>query len=116
MSVEVGSYRMLEPVIDALATPALALEPGTGRVLRANRAAATLAGGAFPAHEVFSRAAQGKRLEDVPVEWAHSTGRRSLLVSAAPFAGAVLVTLEDVTELERARRRAALLADAGANL
>jgi PAS domain S-box-containing protein len=118
MSVEVGSgsLKHFEPILDVLATPAIALEPGTGRVLHANPAATALTGGALPAHDVFARAVQGERLEGVPVEWASGAGRRSLLVSAAPVAGAVLVTLEDVTELDRARRRATLIAETGTYL
>ena len=116
MGVQVGSQSSLEPILDALVTPAIVLEPGTARVLHANSAATELAGGALPADDVFARAARGERLERVPVEWATASGRRSLVVSSGPVGGAVLVTLEDVTELQSARRRESLLADAGAHL
>ena len=64
------------------------------------------------------RAARGERFENVPVDWVTPAGRRSIVVSAhtVPLGGVgdvALVTFEDVTELEAARRRAALLAEAG---
>jgi hypothetical protein len=45
MSVEVGSLSQLEPVLDAVPTPLLLIEPGTARVLYINPAAHRLAGG-----------------------------------------------------------------------
>jgi len=116
------------------------IEPGTARVLFANRAAHRLAGGSFPlaqeaadyfaAYPCFDetgrrlgaeempavRAAAGERLEGERVDWETPVGRRSLLVSTAAVEDLVAVAFEDVTELEAQRRRAALLAEAGAVL
>ena len=45
MAVEVGSLTQIEPVLDAVPTPLLLVEPGTARVLYVNAAAHRLAGG-----------------------------------------------------------------------
>ena len=45
MSVEVGSLTQLEPLLDAVPTPVMLIEPGTARVLYINPAAHRLAGG-----------------------------------------------------------------------
>ena len=144
MAVEVGSLTQLEPVLDAVPTPLLLVEPDTARVLYVNAAAHRLAGGRMEKaadadyaaiYGVFDpsgrrlsseehpgvRAARGERFEDVPVEWVTPAGRRSIVVSAhtVPLGGVgdvALVTFEDVTELEAARRRASLLAEAGTQL
>src|SRR5918997_92131 len=135
MGVEAGSISLLEPVLDALPSPKLLVEPGTGRVLYANPAAHRLAGGSMQLAEaaedyadtygVFDesgrrlpseehpgvRAARGERLRNVPVDWVTPAGRRSVVVSSdtVRLPGAdpvVVVTFEDVTELQGARRRA----------
>jgi hypothetical protein len=145
MGVGVGSISLLEPILDVLPSPKLLVEPGTGRVVYANPAAHRLAGGAFPlaggteeypeTYAVFDesgrelpadehpavRAARGERLDNVHVDWVSPVGRRSLLVSADTVARpgvpeVVVITFEDVTELQDTRRRTALLADAGAVL
>src|SRR5215213_6918553 len=145
MTVEVGSLARLEPVLDAIPTPVVLVEPGTARVLYVNPAAHRAAGGRMPmaghadeystfygAYDASGRklrksehpgvrAAGGERFENLAVDWATAAGRRSLVVSAhtVPLGGmgdVALVTFEDVTELESARRRAALLADAGSQL
>ncbi|MEA2311851.1 MAG: hypothetical protein QOE28_1819, partial [Solirubrobacteraceae bacterium] len=145
MGVEVGSVTLLEPLLDAMPTPTLLLEPGTARVVYANPAAERLAGGSFPkardaseyaaTYEVFDdtgrrlpgdehpavRAARGEQLHHVPVDWVLPDGRRSIVVSSsnltvADGGEAVLVTFEDVTELQATRRRAGLLAEAGRRL
>src|SRR5215212_3351407 len=144
MAVEVGSLTQLEPVLDAVPTPLLLIEPGTARVLYVNPAAHRLAGGRMEKAEdadyaavygVFDpsgrrlaseehpgvRAARGERFENVPVDWVTPAGRRSIVVSAhtVPLgeAGDVgLVTFEDVTELEAARRRSMVLAEASSHL
>src|SRR3954452_6129784 len=144
MTVEVGSLGQLEPVLDAVPTPLLLVEPGTARVLYVNPAAHRLAGGEMAkaadadyasVYGVFDpsgrrlrseehpgvRAAQGERFENVHVDWVTSAGRRSIVVSphTVPLAGAgdvALVTFEDVTELEAARRRSTLLAEASSHL
>jgi serine phosphatase RsbU (regulator of sigma subunit)/PAS domain-containing protein len=145
MGVELGSISLLEPILDVLPSPKLLIEPGTGRVLYANPAAHRIAGGRFRMaggledYALFSgvldesgreligeehpavRAARGERLDSLHVDWVTPAGRRSVLVSADTVAlpgvpEVVVLTFEDVTELEAARRRAALLADAGAVL
>jgi PAS domain S-box-containing protein len=145
MGVENGSIKLLEPILDALPSPKMLIEPGTARVLYANPAAHRLAGGSMPVAEsaeeyesvygVFDesgrrlaseehpgvRAARGERLENVAVDWLTPAGRRSIVVSAdtveLPGLGSVaVVAFEDVTELQSARRRFRLLAEAGPRL
>jgi serine phosphatase RsbU (regulator of sigma subunit)/PAS domain-containing protein len=144
MRVEVGSLTQLEPVLDAVPTPLLLIEPGTARMLYINPAAHRLAGGRMDkardadyasVYGVFDpsgrrlaseehpgvRAARGERFQNVPVDWVTPAGRRSIVVSAhtVPLGDAgevALVTFEDVTELEAARRRSTLLAEASADL
>ena len=124
MTVEVGSLAKLEPVLDAVPTPLLLIEPGSARVLYANPAAHRLAGGRMePAADAdyVARAARGERFERLPVDWVTPAGRRSLVASAStvPIGGVgdvALVTLEDVSELEGARRRASVLSEASAHL
>ena len=135
MGVEVGSLTQLEPVLDAVPTPLLLIEPGTARVLYVNPAAHRLAGGRMEkapdadyasVYGVFDpsgrrlpseehpgvRAARGERFQNVPVDWVTPAGpaldrRRRPTPSRSASAGDVaLVTFEDVTELERPRRRA----------
>ena len=57
-----------------------------------------------------ARAARGERFTNVPLDWETPRGRRSLLVAggtvAVPGARPVaIVTFEDITEVETARRR-----------
>jgi hypothetical protein len=49
MSVGAGSLTQLEPVLEAVPTPLLLIEPGTARVLYINPAAHRFAGGRAPA-------------------------------------------------------------------
>src|SRR5688572_23629059 len=145
MGVGVGSITLLEPILEVLPSPKLLVEPGTARVLYANPAAHRLAGGTMPLaaeaadyEAVYGlmdehgrrlpseehpavRAARGERVRGVHADWSTPGGRRSILVWAdtvtLPGASDVVVlTFEDVTELEAARRRTALLAEAGAQL
>src|SRR4051794_14774426 len=142
MGLEVGSVAPLEPVLDAIPAAVVLVEPGSGRVLYANPAAHRLAGGRFPlingaddyadrplrcaedGHPLSPdehpglRAARGERFRNVALDWDLPGGRRSIVVSGDSLAleggGQVaLLSFEDVTELQAARRRAALLADAG---
>src|SRR4051794_21928740 len=136
MRAETGSVALLEPVLDLLPSPTLLIEPGTARVLYANAAAHRLAGGAFPiaghvgdyesTYALFDdhdrslpadehpavRAARGEPVRQAVVDWSSPAGRRSISVSAdtARLQGVgdfVLLTFDDVTELQTARRRAA---------
>jgi PAS domain S-box-containing protein len=105
----------LRGVLDALPLPALLIEPGTARVLHVNPAADELAASDPPLAE---RAARGERFRNVAVDCVTPAGRRSFLVSAGPVpvpgdGDVVLLSFDDVTDLEAARRRAAILADAG---
>jgi serine phosphatase RsbU (regulator of sigma subunit)/PAS domain-containing protein len=130
----------VEPILDVLPVPLLLVEPGTARMLYANAAAHRLAGGALelgvPAEEYprayrlydasgralgpdempAVRAARGEVLEHVPVDWDTPGGIRTVVVSGSTIEldGArhvTVVTFEDVTTLEGARRRSSLLAD-----
>jgi serine phosphatase RsbU (regulator of sigma subunit)/PAS domain-containing protein len=129
----------VEPILDVLPVPMLLVEPGTGRMLYANAAAHRLAGGTLaldvPAEEYprtyrlydasgrplgpdempAMRAARGEVLEHVQVDWDTPGGLRTLLVSGSTIASdgreVTVVTFEDVTALEGARRRSSLLAD-----
>jgi GAF domain-containing protein len=107
-----------------LPSPLILVEPTSGRVLFANRAAHGIAGGAARMDlmaPVYRRVAGGERTEGVQVEWETSSGPRTLVASGAtitpPGGSAVgVVTFEDITELEAERRRSQALADAGALL
>src|SRR4051794_31271861 len=142
MTVEVGSLTQLEPLLDPIPTPVALVEPGTARVLYVNAAAHRLAGGRMAmadhadsygtVYGVYDasgrelpveehpgvRAARGERFQDLHVDWVTADGRRSIAVSARTvtlggIGDVALVTFEDVTEPEGARRRAGLLTDAG---
>ena len=99
MAVADGSLTQLEPVLDAVPTPLLLIEPGTARVLYVNPAAHRLAGGRMEkagdadyasVYGVFDpsgrrlaseehpgvRAARGERFQNVPVDWVTPAGRR----------------------------------------
>jgi PAS domain S-box-containing protein len=117
MGVEAGSFSALEPILDLLPAPLLLVEPGTARVVYANRAAAPLAE-ARAAEEQIARVARGERFADVPLEWDTPEGRRSLRATGdtieTPGGGRLgVVSFEDVTDVEAARRRSELLAHAG---
>jgi PAS domain S-box-containing protein len=133
-----GGQGWLEPLLDLLPTPLLLVEPGTARLFYANRAAHALAGGALPigadaevldregrrldaAELPAARAAQGERFAGLQVDWRTPAGLRSLTVAGdtirlsggAPLA---VLTLQDVTPLEAARRRSTALAETGSLL
>ncbi|MEA2229123.1 MAG: hypothetical protein QOF04_2753 [Solirubrobacteraceae bacterium] len=126
----------LHGTLDLVPFPVLLIEPGTARVVFANRAADALMGGAFPKaaaasvyDEVYAvldgdgaplpseqhpgvRAARGERLENVEVDLRLPDGVRSLLVSSdvVPAAGLrgelALVAFEDITKIKRAEAAA----------
>jgi PAS domain-containing protein len=112
----------------------VAVEPGTGRVLAANRAARELSGddpvggsaaawlpadrcrdadGRPLAEEQLPavRAARGERLRGTTVACDTPRGVRTLRVSAETVEGVALVTCEDVTELRAAQLGERLVAD-----
>src|SRR3954465_2714406 len=126
------SRDLLDQTVDPMPFPALIVEPGTARVLFANRAADGLVGGSFPLAEDADRyaelypltdpagppveldrypairAARGERVEGLQVDWHTPDGVRSLLVSADTIPAAadrgplVLVAFEDVSAIRRA--------------
>ena len=126
-------------LLDGLPTPVVVVEPGTGRVLSANRAARELSGedpvggsaaAWLPADRCRDadgrpldeaqlpavRAAQGERLRGTTVACETPRGVRTLRVSAEtvhPLDGppVAVVTCEDVTELRAAQLGERLVAD-----
>jgi serine phosphatase RsbU (regulator of sigma subunit)/PAS domain-containing protein len=129
-----------EPILDVLPVPLIVVEPGSARMLYANAAAHKLAGGVLtlgvPAEEYprayrlrdasgralgpdempAVRAARGETLSHVQVDWDTPEGVRTVLASGTTIALAggrrvTVVTFEDVTQLEGARRRSSLIAD-----
>jgi PAS domain S-box-containing protein len=124
----------LEALLDHLPTPMAMIEPGTGVVEFANRAAIELAGGRFPSgapeqrndrpefqvtypdgrpipiHEMPSvRAARGEHVAGDEIDWHTPAGRRSLLVQSTtvPLSDgepAIVISFDDVSELKRAER------------
>jgi PAS domain-containing protein len=103
-------------LFDLLPAPVLLVELGSGRILFANAAAQALAGGEYPPG-LAERVARGERFSGETIDWE----ARSLVVNGGtvvmPDGEAVgMVTVEDVTEIEGARRRSAVLAAASAAL
>ena len=126
-------------LLDGLPTPVVVLEPGSGRVLAANRAAHELTGedpvgraasewlpadccrdadGRPLAEEKLPavRAARGERVRGAMLTCDTPRGARTLRVSAEPLQPAdgppvVVVTCEDVTELRAAQLGERLVAD-----
>jgi serine phosphatase RsbU (regulator of sigma subunit)/PAS domain-containing protein len=130
----------VEPILDVLPVAMFLVEPGTARLLYANAAAHRLAGGTIalglPAedyprvHRLYDtsgrplgpdeipavRAARGEVLRHVQVDWETAGSMRTVLVSGSTISlddgrEVTVVTCEDVTALEGARRRSSLLAD-----
>ncbi|MBE2320060.1 SpoIIE family protein phosphatase [Solirubrobacter sp. CPCC 204708] len=101
----------VEPLLDVMPVPLVALEPVTGRVLHVNAAA----GGEYP-REPALRVAGGESLSNVQFDWDTGARLRTVLVSGTmvTLAGSrqvALLSFEDVTELETGRRRASVQAD-----
>jgi len=129
-----GERHWLEAVLDRTPMPLLLLEPETGRVTFANRAADTMAGGTFPldipqeeyaAHYRLTdehdrelapdqfpgvRAARGERVEGQMVYWHTPVGRFPVLASGEllpamdEHAAAVVLAIQDVSDLVRTIR------------
>jgi PAS domain-containing protein len=130
------SRDLLEATLDLVPFPTLLVEPGSARIVFANRAADELAGGRFAradgaehyaglypltdadGAEVGSdrhpavRAARGERIEGVQVDWHLPGGVRSLLVSGATVPptddreALVIVAFEDISLIRRAEAEA----------
>jgi PAS domain S-box-containing protein len=126
------SRDLLQQTVDLMPFPVLIVEPGSARVLFANRAADALAGGRFPPAETMDeyaglyaltepdgtpltpdrypavRASRGERVEGCQLEWPLPDGTRSVLVSADTIPATddrealVLVAFEDVSPIRRA--------------
>jgi PAS domain-containing protein len=130
----------VEPVLDVLPVPLILVEPDTARMLYANAAAHRLAGGTLtlgvppdeyprgyrlydatgralgPDELPAVRAARGETLDHVQLDWETPEGIRTVLASGSTLTlgggrRVALVTFEDVSALEGARRRSSLLAD-----
>src|SRR3954471_24683428 len=130
----------VEPILDVLPVPLMVVEPGSARTLYANAAAHKLAGGVLalgiaaedyprayrlrdasgralgPDEMPAVRAARGETLDHVQVDWDTPDGVRTVLASGTTIEltggrRVTVVTFEDVTQLERARRRSSLIAD-----
>ena len=117
----------LEVVLDLMPSPLLLIEPGSARLMFANRAAHRMAGGAYdgadyrctdgrgrtiPDDELPGvRAAHGVRIDGFQMDWHTPAGVRSLIVSAdtiPPTLGqpaTVVCCFEDVSELNDAEER-----------
>ena len=126
-------------LLDGLPTPVVLVEPGSGRVLAANRAARELTGEDPVGHTAAEwlpvdrcydadgrplaeerlpavRAARGERLRGAIVTCDTPRGARTLRVSAETLPGSngspvAMVTCEDVTELRAAQLGERLVAD-----
>jgi PAS domain S-box-containing protein len=126
----------LEATLALVPLPTILVEPVSGRIVFANRAADELAGGEMPRAESADRyvdlypltgpggapmerddypavrAARGERVEHCQVDWHLPGGVRSVLVSAESIPAAddrealVLVVFEDVSPLRRAEAEA----------
>lgn len=124
----------LAALLDGLPTPTLLVEPGSARVLFANRAAHRLAGGRLPTgvaledydsvyfctdadgHRIpaaalpTARVARGEDVDDYEMNWHTAAGVRSLLLSAralplADHPPTAVVVFDDVTALKAAEDR-----------
>lgn len=123
--------KWLEAIVDWMPTPTLFLEPGTARVLFANKAAQSFAGGAYPVDATDGptvvsnyctdregrliardqmpgvRVARGERLEKFEMDWHLPSGVRSLLLygTLAPamygHPATALLKFQDITHLKQ---------------
>src|SRR3954464_15393630 len=107
-------------LFDLLPAPVLIVELGSARVLYANAAAQSMADGHYPPG-LAERVAGGERIIGEQLDWDAPDGPRTLVVNGEtvvmPDGERVgMITIEDVTEIEIARRRAAVLAEASGAL
>src|SRR4051812_22303495 len=103
-------------LFDLVPAPVLLVELSSGRILFGNAAAQALAGGEYPPR-LAERVARGERIVAEQIDW----NARTLVVNGGtvvmPDGERVgMVTIEDVTEIEGARRRSSVLAAASAAL
>jgi PAS domain S-box-containing protein len=127
-----NQQRWLEAVLDLMPMPTLFIEPGSGCVRFANRAANEMAGGRFPTdtpigayHTVYrctdaqgrpipnhempaARIARGERLEAFEMNWHSPTGERPLIIFGDTLPAMHghpalgIVMFEDITRMKRA--------------
>jgi PAS domain S-box-containing protein len=126
-----NQQRWLESLLDLSPVPLVLVEPHSGAITYANRAADALAGGTFPRQAPqdrepafrrmtspdgeavapeqtpMSRAIRGEKLENVAIDWHLPGGARSLLVSSERLPAmfghpeTIVISYQDVTELRR---------------
>ncbi len=126
-----NQQRWLESLLDLSPVPLVLVEPHSGDVTFANRAADALAGGAFPRERAdvrpedfriatwpdgspvtaedtpIARAIRGEKLENLAVDWHLPGGIRSLFVSSERLPAmfghpeTIVISYLDVTELRR---------------
>lgn len=129
----------LQNLLDLLPTPLIMIEPGTGRITFANRAADQLAGGEFPRGDIDSaahpvtrgddsrkiiiadtdrprmRVARGEEVHGFQMDWRLPGGTRSLIVEGMTLPevhghpAVGVITLQDVTRLKQTERANARL-------
>ncbi|MBD2342649.1 PAS domain-containing hybrid sensor histidine kinase/response regulator [Anabaena subtropica] len=133
-----NQQKWLEDVLNLMPRPLLFIEPQTGRVTFANRAANELAGGEFPKdvpgedyHTVYSftdangnritndqmpgmRVARGERLEGLELDW-HTQGKvLSLLIFADTlpamhgYPATCVIVFQDITQIKQAEKALSL--------
>ncbi|MBR8837096.1 MAG: PAS domain S-box protein [Stigonema ocellatum SAG 48.90 = DSM 106950] len=133
-----NQQKWLEEVVNLMPTPLLLIEPGTARVILANKSADEVAGGQFPkadsaedygshyqitdAHgnpiskEQFPgvRVARGERLEGLEIDWHTPSGIRSLLIFADTLpamhghSATCVLTFQDITNLKEVEKALSL--------
>lgn len=126
-----NQQRWLESLLDLSPVPLVLVEPQSGEVTFANRAADALAGGTFPRRSPgqltaehiamtlpdgtplppdgtpMARAVRGEKLEGFAVEWALPGGRCSVLASSERLPAmfghpeTIVISYQDVTELRQ---------------
>ncbi len=133
-----NQHKWLEDVLNLMPMPLLFIEPGTARVIFANRAADELAGGKFPqnipAEEYHTayyctdvagdaipndqmpgvRVARGERLDGLEIDWHTSKGVRSLHIFADSlpamhsYPATCVLTFQDITNLKEVEKALSL--------
>jgi len=133
-----NQQKWLEDVLNLMPRPMLFIEPGTARVIFANRSANELAGGEFPKgvsaaeyHTVYHytdaagnripneqmpgvRVALGERLNGLEVDWHTSSGVRSLLIFADTLPAMhghpaiCVLVFQDISNLKQAEKALSL--------
>ncbi|MFN6474542.1 MAG: PAS domain S-box protein [Nostoc sp. SerVER01] len=133
-----NEQKWLEDVLNLMPRPLLFIEPGTARVIFANRSADELAGGEFPKsvpaaeyHTAYHytdaagnripneqmpgvRVALGERLNGLEVDWHTSSGVRSLLIFADTLPAMhghpaiCILVFQDISKLKQAEKALSL--------